>query len=98
MPAAIGAMFDVHGVVEIARGLAIDGDDRQVAEIFAAGALGFTHGLRAMLGFVKNVGGEDMREMMLANDDLGVDAEFAGTAENFDDAAGCRRAAVRITE
>jgi len=36
--------------------------------------------------------------MMLANDDLGVDAEIAGTAENFDDAAGWRCASVRIAE
>src|SRR5216684_1254229 len=98
VPTAVSAMLDVNGVVEIARGFAVDGDDRQVAEIFTAGALGFADGLRAMLGFVKNVGGEDMREMVLANDDLGVDAEFAGTAENFDDAASRRCASVWIAE
>src|SRR5712692_8179459 len=98
VPTAVGAMFDVNGVVEIARGFAVDGDDRQVAEIFTAGALGFADGLRATLGFVKNFGGENVREMMLANDDLGVDAEVARAAENFDDAAGRRCAAVWIAE
>src|SRR5437879_6226039 len=98
MPASVGAMLDVDGVVEIARGFAIDGDDGQVAEIFAAGALGFVDGLCATLGFIKNFCGEEVREMMLANDDLGVDAEIAGTAENFDDAAGRRCASMRITE
>ncbi len=40
-PAAIVAAFDVDSVVEIACGLAINGDDRQFAKIFAAGAFGF---------------------------------------------------------
>jgi hypothetical protein len=73
VPAAIGAMLYVNGVVEIARGLSIDGDDRQVAEIFAAPTLDFTHGLRTMLGFIQNFAGEYMREMMLADDDLDID-------------------------
>ena len=47
VPAAVSAMFDEDGVVKIARGLSINGDDRQVAEIFAAGALGFAEGLSA---------------------------------------------------
>ena len=81
-------MFDEDGVVKIARGLSIDGDDRQVAEIFAALTQSFTHGLRTMLRFIQSFAGEYMREMMLADDDFGVDAEFARTAENFDDAAG----------
>src|SRR5229473_1838752 len=98
MPAAIGAMFDVHGVVEIARGLAIDGDDWQVAEIFAAGALGFTHGLRAALCLVQSFGGEGMRKTMLADDDFSVDAKIAGAAKDLNDAAGRRSATLRITE
>jgi hypothetical protein len=36
VPAAISAMLDVNGVVEIARRFTINGDNRQVAEIFAA--------------------------------------------------------------
>src|SRR6267154_2776253 len=91
-------MLDEDGIVEIARGFAVDGNDGQVAEVFAPGALRFADGLRAALGLVENFGGECVWEMMLANDDLGVDAEFARTAENFDDAAGRRSAAVRIAE
>jgi len=78
VPAAVSAMFDVNSVVEIARGLSVDCDDRQVAEIFAAGALRFTDGLRATLGFVQNIGGEFMREMVLADDDFGVDPSSPG--------------------
>jgi hypothetical protein len=98
VPATVGAMLDVNGIVEIARSFAVNGDDGQVAKIFAAGALGFANGLRATLGFVKDFGGEDVREMMLANDDFRVDTEIAGAAENFDDAADWRCASVRITE
>src|SRR5260370_7835218 len=83
---------------EMAGGFSVGGDERQGAEIFAVGALGLADGLRATRGFVQNVGGEDMREVMLANDDLGVDAEFARTAENFDDAASRRCASVWIAE
>src|ERR1700687_3011301 len=97
MPAAIRA-FDVDGVVEIACGLSIDGDDRQVAEIFAACALDLIDGLRATLCFIQNFGGERMREMMLADDDLGINAELAGTPENLADAGGGRCASVRITQ
>src|SRR6202158_6324485 len=66
MPAAIRATFDIDGIVEIARGLSIDGHDRQVAEIVAPGALDLIDGLRAALCFIQNFGGERMREMMLA--------------------------------
>src|SRR5207245_6033944 len=93
--AAIGTMLDVNGVVEISRGLPVDGNNRQVAEVFAASTLGFSHGLRATLGFIQNFSGEGMREMMFADDDLGVDAEFARAAENFDDATRWRRASLR---
>src|SRR5216684_4396781 len=58
VPPAIGAMLDVDCIVEIARGLSINRNNRQVAEIFAAGALGLAHGLRATLRFIQNFGGE----------------------------------------
>jgi len=66
-----------------------------VPEIFAAGALDLIDGLRATRCFIQNFGGERMREMMLADDDLGINADIAGTPENFDDTAGrplCLRA------
>jgi len=49
-----------------------------VPEIFAAGALDLIDGLRATRCFIQNFGGERMREMMLADDDLGINAEIAG--------------------
>ncbi len=97
-PAAIVAALDVNGVVEIARGFAIDRDDGKFAKIFAAGAFGFGDGKGQALGFLQHFGGKSVRKMMLANDDFGVHAEIAGTAENFDDAAGRSGAAAGIAK
>ena len=44
---------------------------------------------------LSDFGREDVRQVMLADDDFDVDAEIAGAAENFDDAAGRRSAAAR---
>src|SRR5579863_124374 len=93
LPAAVAAAFDVHGIVEIARGFAVDGDDGEIAEVLAACAVGIGDGKREAFGFLQNILGKNVRKMMLANNDFGVDAEIAGTSKNFDDAAGGRRTA-----
>src|SRR5947209_16585837 len=98
VPAAIGTALDVNGVVEIARGFAVNGDDGNAAEIFAAGTLVLSERLGAVLGFVEDLARKLMREMMLADDDFGVDADFAGAAEDFDDAAGGSSAAAWIPD
>ena len=51
MPRAVGAALDVDGVVEIARGFAVDGDDGQMAKIFAALRVGIADRLRRAFGF-----------------------------------------------
>src|SRR5271156_221054 len=45
--------------------------------------------------FGENVGGEFVRQVMLADYDLGVHADIAGTAKNFDHAACWSQAAPR---
>ena len=85
----------MDGVVEIARGFAVDGDDGEIAEIAPAVELGLGYGLRRGLGLCEDVFGERVRQVMLADDDFDVHADVAGTAENFDDAAGGRDAAFR---
>ena len=88
VPAAVGAVLDVNGVVEIARGFAVNGDDGEVAKIFAAVAFALAHGCGALFRFVQDFGGKRMRQVVLADDDFDVDAEIARAAENFDDAPG----------
>ena len=97
-PATVVAALDVNGVVEVARGFAVDGDDGEFAEIFPAGAVDFGNGQGETLGFVQDFAGEGVRKMMLANNDFGIHTEIAGAAEDFDDAAGGRSAAARIAE
>jgi len=96
VPATVGAALDVNGVVEIACGFAVDGYDRQVAKIFAACMLGFTHRFCAVLRLFQNFRREGMREVMFPNDDFGIDAEVSRTPQYFDDAARGRCATPRI--
>ena len=96
MPATVLAMFHVDRVIEIARGLTIDGDDWQVAEILAARALASDTGSARRSASSHDLRGKGMGKMMLADDDFRVDAKFAGTAQNLDDAAGGSGASARI--
>jgi hypothetical protein len=97
-PAAIFAALDIDGVVEIASGLTVDGDDGERAEILASGDVGGGDRNGEMFGFGGDVLWEDVREMMLTNDDFGVDTEFSGTSEDFDDAAGGWSAAAGVAK
>ena len=54
-PAAIFATLDVNGIVEIARGFAVDGDDGKFAKIFAASAIGLGDGKSEALGFFQTL-------------------------------------------
>ena len=81
---AVVQMLHRHGVVEIARGFAVDGDDGQVAKI--ASPLQFRPGIdgSACLCFFEDSRRETVRQMVLADDDLDVHAEIVFIAENFD--------------
>ena len=92
---AAGERADEDGIVEIARRFAVDGDDREIAEIAPGAQIVFgdlrRRGFRCRDDFFRKF----VRQMMLANDDFDVDADVAGTAENFDHAAHGREAAAR---
>ena len=85
VPMAGGVVvLDENGVVEVTRGLAIDGDDGQGAEV-AADSDDFGVEMSDSAGFGENLVGKNAREMVFADDHLDVDAEVVGMAENFDD-------------
>ena len=91
LPVSVGERLDENGVVEVAGGFAVDGHDGEAAEVLAEsqffvgeGGDGLGGGVG---GFCQDVGGEDVGEMVLADDDLDVDTEVVGVAENFEDAA-----------
>ncbi len=79
--------FHPHGVVEIPRGFAVDGDDIEVAKIAAAGELGRRNRSGNGAGLFQNLVGKVMRDVMRTDENLDVDAEVVGQAEDFDDAA-----------
>ena len=83
---AVPAFFDIHCVVEIARGFAIDGDNRQVAEIAPALDLADVDrcGHRACL--FDDIFRKLVRDMMLPDHDLDVHAEIVRIAEDLDHA------------
>src|SRR5215472_7550484 len=83
---AVPSAFDVNGVIEIARGFAIDGHNRQMAKIFTSRAFGLADGPGAKLRFLEDLAREGMRQVMLSDDDFGVYTEFAWTTQNLDDA------------
>src|SRR5215831_186232 len=86
-PPAVVAACDVNGIVEIAGGFAVNGDDRKLAKVLASGAVGFADGASDLIGVVNDIGRKRVGQVVLANDDFGVDAEIAGTAEDFNDAS-----------
>ena len=80
MPVAFSAAFDVDGIIEVARGFAVDRNDRQAAKIFAACALGIADGRSAPLRLLHDFGGKKVWKMVFADDDFGVDAKLARAA------------------
>ena len=79
---------DEDGVVEVARGFAVDGDDGKIA-VVAAVAEFSCGGLRCSIACAssQHFGGKAMRQVKLADHDFDVDAEVIFVAEDFDDAA-----------
>ncbi len=83
----VGEDADEDGVVEVAGGFSVDGDDGERAEVaavaeFVAGDCGGD-----LLRFFERGGGEMVREVEFADDDFYVDAEVVFAAEDFDDSA-----------
>src|ERR1700736_430546 len=83
---AVRQALHPDGVVEIAGGLAVDGYDVHCAEIFASNQLLRPNGDGDLLGLIQDLQGESVRNMMLANYDLDVDAEVIRVSKNLDDA------------
>ena len=84
---AVFELANVDGVVEIARGFAIDGDYGKLTVVSAV-----TQGVGGDfggdgLGFFYYFGREAVGQVKLADHDLYIDSEVVFFAEDFDDAA-----------
>src|SRR5260370_18792815 len=95
---AIRTLFYVDGVIEIARRLSVDGYDRQVAKIAATFSLGVSHRTRNFLGRVEHLLRELVRQMVFADQNLYIEAEFSRLSQNFNNTAGGRNASLRESD
>jgi hypothetical protein len=83
----VGEHADVDGVVEVAGGFSVDGDDGERAEVAAVAEFGAGDRGGDLLCFFQRGGGEMMREMEFADDDFDIYAEVVLAAEDFDNFA-----------
>src|SRR5208337_4233847 len=78
---------DVDGIVEIARGLSVDGNDWKLAVVAAVTQGFFGNNVFDRLRFFDNLGREAVGQVKLADHDLDVDSEIVFFAEDFYNAA-----------
>ena len=85
--AAATERFTVHGVVEVACGFAVDGDQRQMADVLAPRQILFQHLGRQFLRLFFRLGREHIRQVVLPQRDLDFHAGRGETAQDFTDTA-----------
>src|SRR5262249_10844063 len=83
---AVGHAAHRDGIVEVAGGFAIDGDDGHVAVVATMLELPGVNDRLKALRLLQDLDGEAMRQVEFTNDDLDIDAEVVLVTENFDDA------------
>ncbi|CAJ7112911.1 Uncharacterised protein [Burkholderia pseudomallei] len=77
----------VHGVVEVARVLAVDRDERHVAQVDAVAQIRGPHLVRQRRGLAERLRAEFVRHAVLAHRDLDLHAGIVDIAEHLADAA-----------
>ncbi len=95
--AVVGAA-DGDRIVEVARSLAVDGDDGQRAIVAAMPQLRCRDHRLKLLRLLQYLDRKTMRQMELADDDLDIDAEIVLVAKNLKHASAwalCRRRPLR---
>ena len=83
---ALACGLDQHGVVEVARVLAVDGDDGEAAQVEAAGQRRRRHARRCAARGGGHLGRELARQVVGGDHRLGLDARVGGRAEHGADA------------
>ena len=94
----VGQAVYQHGVIEIARGFAIDSDDGQVTKIAAARQVRLRDGLRNAPRFLDHLRWKTVGDVVLADHDLHIHTEFIGGAQHFDHASGRAIAVVAVIQ
>src|SRR5271167_4291340 len=81
---AVFQLADGDGVVEIAGGDAVDGDDGQIAEITSLLRFARWDDRFRSLSFFENVRRKNVRQMKFSDDDFDVHAEIIFIAQDLD--------------
>ncbi len=76
----------IHRVVEVLGGLAVDGDQRQLGEVLAAGPVLLAHHVGQLARLRLGLGGELEGQVVLAQRDLDLHAGVGVVAQHLDDA------------
>src|SRR5262249_2478140 len=84
---SVGQVIHKHGVVKIPSGFAVDGHNGQVPIVVAALQFAVRDSGVELLGLLANRLGEDVTDMVLANDDLNIDAKIILAAQDLHYAA-----------
>ena len=97
-PPAAPLLLAEHRVVEVARRLAVDGDQGQFAQVFAPLEVGLAHLVRHFLVFIERCPGKLEGQIMLAQRDLDFHAWIGIVAEHLDDLADRLRKLARLLD
>ena len=81
--AAVGQPLDRDRVVEVARGLGVDGQERHLAQVGAIGAIDVAHLLRQAVGDARDLGGELLGDVGAGQHLLDLGARVVGIAEHL---------------
>src|SRR6266446_2802212 len=79
--------LDIHGIVEVLGGLAVNGNDVEATEIFPAGDLFVWDHPRYGTGLLQHVLRKAVRNVVGADEDLDVHAKIGVAAVDLRDAA-----------
>ena len=85
--AAAAERLAVHRVIEVARGLAVNGDERQMTDVLAPVHVLFQHLVRQFLRLLFHLGREHIGQVVLAQGNLDFHAGIGKAAENLAHAA-----------
>ena len=95
---ALALALAIHRVVEVLGGLAVDGDQRQLGEVFTAGPVLLAHHVGQLARLRLGLGRELVGQVVLAQRDLDLHARVGVVAEHLDDAADRLRELGRLLD
>src|SRR5215469_16796953 len=75
-PEALAMWLRIDGIIEVARVLAVDGDERQIAQIDSSGRLSSVHAVAERLRLPERCGGKLARQIEFGDGRLGGELDW----------------------